>query len=441
MSSKAEHCAAAAGLPDLLACVAAELAAETDVRRWWVAFSGGVDSSLLLELCRRLPLAQPLLAVHIDHQLQPDSAAWAEHCRRQCARLGVPLTLCRVAPASASEASARDARYRAFEQLLQPGDCLLLAQHADDQAETLLLRLLRGSGVAGMAGMPRCRPLGQGRLLRPLLAQPRARLEAVAAALGLNPIEDPSNARDDYARNWLRRHILPPLKQRWPALLARCRDTAAVMRDAAQLLEERAAEDLQQCQRADGSLDLLQWQQLSAPRQRNLLHHWIAAACGQRLSRQRLLQLQQTLLDARTDAQPRERLRGWQLRRHRQQLHLLPDPLPQPVTAPLPLQVGTGCRLAQGWLDWQPAAQGLPPGLALTLRYRQGGERLRPQGRGGSVSLKQLLQEAGLPPWLRPLQPLLYCADEIVAVPGICLCEGYGVEQGLLPQWHAFGLS
>ncbi|MBV0932512.1 tRNA lysidine(34) synthetase TilS [Marinobacterium weihaiense] len=427
-------------LPDLLAALAARLAAEPDVRRWVIAFSGGLDSSLLLELCARLQLPQPLIAVHVDHQLQPASADFAEHCRLHCRRLAIPLTQVQVTPASASEASARAARYRAFEQLLEPGDCLLLAQHADDQAETLLLRLLRGAGVAGLAAMPETRPLGQARLVRPLLAQPRARLEQVAAELGLQPVEDPTNAQDHYDRNWLRLRVLPQLLQRWPSLHQRCRDTAALMQDADLLLRERAEEDRRHCQVAAGQLDLDALQALSAPRQRNLMHHWIHAVTGLRLSRTRLLTLVSALMSAAADADPVERLQGYQLRRYRRRVYLLPDPLP-PSLNPADVRVGEPLQLPQGRLSWLPAPRGLVPGDRLALAGRAGGERLRPLGRGGSVRLKQLLQEAGVPPWQRPLQPLLYRQQEIVAVPGVCLCEEGWIENGLMPHWDAFGLS
>lgn len=447
MSSKTDRSPAAPLLPVLLESLALRLAAETDTRRWIIAFSGGLDSSLLLELCARLKLPQPLLAIHVDHQLQAASSDWAEHCLRQCRRLNIPLHIRHVQPASASEAAARDARYRVFESLLQPGDCLLLAQHADDQAETLLLRLLRGAGVAGLAGMPATRVLGQGRLLRPLLALSRAQLEQGAAELGLVSVEDPSNARDHYDRNWLRLHILPGLKQRWPGLLQRCGDTAALMGEADELLRERAEEDYRTCRlesAAGGTaLSLSALRQLSTARQRNLLHHWLAEHSGQRVARQRLLSLMQSMLSPRVDAEPVERLKKVQLRRYRDGLYLLPDPLPVPGE-PVQVMVGQSLTLALGRLSWRrvgPNERGLAEGRILTLTYRQGGERLRPLGRGGSVSLKQYLQEAEVPPWLRPLQPLLLLDGELLALPGIGRCEGPWVENGWLPEWDAFGLS
>ena len=412
------------------------------MRRWVVAFSGGLDSSLLLELCSRLPLAQPLVAVHIHHQLQAAADAWPEHCRRHCEHLGVPFTVIPVVPASASEADARVARYAAFEAFLEPDDCLLLAQHADDQAETLLLRLLRGSGVRGLAAMPERRPLGCAQLLRPLLQQSRVRLETVAAELGLKPVADPTNAHDHYDRNWLRLHVLPQLKRHWPALLHRCCDTIELMRDADELLRERAEEDLRACRLSPFILDLTRLQQLSPARQRNLMHDWILSTTGLRLSRRRLLSVLQTMLSAQASSDPVERLQTKQLRRYRNRLYLLPDPLPlAEKTEGVVVCVGQSLNLPHGRLSWKSVARGLPPGVELTLYFRRGGERLRPLGRSGSVTLKQLLQESGVPPWLRPLQPLLKQNERIAALPGLCLCEDGLVENGFMPQWDAFGLS
>ncbi len=429
-------------LPALLEAVATKLVAEPDVRRWVVALSGGLDSSLLLELCARLNPSQPLHAIYIDHQIQAPSADWGEHCRRHCERLNVSFDILRVNPESSSEASARAARYQAFESVLMPGDCLLLAQHADDQTETLLLRLLRGAGVAGLAAMPQRRSLGKACLLRPLLERSREELEQAAAELGLSHIEDPTNQQDHYDRNWLRLNIVPKLKQRWPDLLRRARETSALMSDTEQLLRECAEDDLRPVEQVQGRLNISTLRQLSETRQRNLLHHWITQRTGLRLSRQRLLSLQHAMLVEREDAEPQEHLANFQLRRYRDQLFLLPYPLPAADQGTdVFITVGQSIDLPSGQLRWVCAEKGFPAGLVLRLGFRQGGERLRPAGRGGSVSLKQLLQEAGLPPWMRSIQPILWADGEILALPGICLCEFPLVENGLLPQWDAFGLS
>lgn len=191
---------------------------------WCVAFSGGLDSTVLLHLLvslsRRMPLP-PIRALHIQHGLQAAAEAWPEHCRQVCTALGVPLRVrhVQVQPGASVERAARDARYGAFVEELVTGELLLTAQHRDDQAETLLFRLLRGAGVRGLAGMPASRPLGAGQLLRPLLAASRAELQAYADAHQLHWVEDPSNGDVQYSRNYLRQQVLPLLTQLRPKLM------------------------------------------------------------------------------------------------------------------------------------------------------------------------------------------------------------------------------
>ncbi|ERI53187.1 hypothetical protein N878_16440, partial [Pseudomonas sp. EGD-AK9] len=166
---------------------------------WRIAFSGGLDSSVLLHLLAGLVRREalpPLAAIHVHHGLQPAAEAWPEHCARSCAQLDIPLEIVavQVAPGASLEQAARQARYAAFAARLGEGEVLLGAQHRDDQAETLLFRLLRGAGVRGLAAMPVARPLGRGTLVRPLLDVPRTELLAYAEAHGLSWVEDPSNA-------------------------------------------------------------------------------------------------------------------------------------------------------------------------------------------------------------------------------------------------------
>lgn len=426
---------------DLAALLHGRLERLPDSRRWVIALSGGVDSRVLLELCARTLPRDKLLALHINHQLQADAATWETWCASECQRLGVAYTSVSVDPGNGSEAELRDARYRAFETLLRPGDWLLLAQHADDQAETFLLRLLRGAGVRGLSGMPWQRPVGQGMLYRPLLDQPRAVLEAWARQQQIEWVEDPSNASDRYDRNWVRHRILAPLKQRKPAVLDRIMTTTAQLAETDQLLDEVAASDLAGLQIVPECLPLAPVQALSLPRQRNLIRYWVFRCTASRPSRDELLEIEQSVIAAGEDRTPLLELGGFELRRYRGQLFLT-EPL-VPRSEPCELNCSADSLvLAQGVIDFHPAdGVGLAEGETLRLDYRRGGERLRPLGRGGSVSLKQLLQEAGVPPWLRPDWPILYRGDQLVAVPGICLCEEAVTKGGLIPSWRPSGLS
>jgi tRNA(Ile)-lysidine synthase len=172
---------------------------------WWVAFSGGLDSTVLLHMLvwlahrHELPVIR---AIHVHHGLQAAGDHWPAHCQAVCDGLGIPLQVVRVKvlPGASMERAAREARYEALSGCLSEGDLLLTGQHRDDQAETVLFRLLRGAGVRGLAAMPVERPLGLGRLLRPLLGVSRAELEAYARRNALRWVEDPSNQDHDYSR-------------------------------------------------------------------------------------------------------------------------------------------------------------------------------------------------------------------------------------------------
>lgn len=405
-----------------------------DVAGWCVAFSGGLDSSVLLHLladfCHRHD-GPPLRAVHIHHGLQQTADGWPEHCSKVCRQLAVPLQVIRVqvADVASTEQAAREARYAAFAGQLQAGEILTLGQHQDDQAETLLLRLLRGSGVAGLQAMPQSRTLGAGYLLRPLLGISRARLEAYARGHGLSWIEDPSNSSDDYDRNLLRNKIMPALRQRWPALNSVLARTADHMRQAQGLLDELAAIDLQQAVTQPQpewlpleALNLEVLGELSEPRQTNLLRYWLRDKTA--LPDTAHWAGWQGLLQAGADAQPLWQLQGGALVRHDRRVYWLPQSWLQEPPAPGLQQLANGEYQLPG--NGQLRVAGLNV-AALRLAYRQGGEQLELPGRGRR-DLKRLLQEQQVPVFLRSRLPLLFSGDRLVAVAGLPGLRAAGFE-------------
>jgi tRNA(Ile)-lysidine synthase len=429
---------------DLSARLLDALAAWRNAPAWHIGFSGGLDSTVLVHLLADLATREalpPLSAVHIHHGLQAAADAWPEHCAELCRALSVPLQVIRVQvdPASASlERAARDARYAAFSQLLAPGEVLLTAQHRDDQAETLLFRLLRGAGVRGLAAMPEQRSLGAGHLLRPLLDVPRAALEVYAQAHDLRWVEDPSNADPQFSRNFLRREILPVLSARWPQASASMARTASHLAEAQELLGELAVRDLAQVSSAGSfewlglpSLALPPLKALSPARQRNALRHWLAPLT--RLPDTEHWAGWDSLRDAGDETQPIWRLADGELQRAQGRLWWLsgawlqtptgsirwPDP-GQPLNLP-----GNG----------QLALIGDAPEGELQVRYRQGGEVMSLPGRGHR-DLKRLFNEQGVPVFVRARWPLLYHEEQLLAVANLPGLDATAHGDGRL-RWYA----
>lgn len=415
--------------------------------RLTLALSGGLDSVVLLHLLHALQndLAFSLRAVHVHHGLSPNADRWAETCGRLCDTLGLALALHRVvvdpADAAGVEAAARRERQRVFAAL--DTDFLLTAHHRDDQAETFLLQALRGAGPKGLAAMAECRrPAGWRAVqLRPLLEVARHDLLACAETLGLSWIEDESNGDLRYRRNALRRRILPALAPYFPGAAATLARAAALQADAAGLLDELAALDAAAA--IDGErLDCARLAALPAARARNLLRYFIERR-GQALpSARRLGEALHQLLDARHDARVQVGLGAVELRRFRGHGYVVAAAPPPPPR----LWHGEPELAVPGWgslcLHASPG-QGLqrsrvPPGRLL-LTTRAGGERLRLLPGGPARSLRNLMQERAMPPWLRERLPLLKVDGVLVwAAEFGCHADWRAPadETGLLPGWR-----
>lgn len=415
---------------------------------WWVALSGGLDSCVLLHALAALNLPVQLRALHINHQISPNANSWERHCAAISEALGVPFTAVKVEVKNQGrgiEDAAREARYRVFEQYIQPGDTLCTAHHADDQTETLLLRLMRGTGPRGLAAMARSRVLGRGILYRPLLGFTRDALAAYAVAQGLSWVDDESNANDHYDRNYLRNQVMPLLRERWPQFASKWQQTAELCAANEQLIDELAAQDLVlaglQPEIIGTSLSLPYIQNLSLPRRHNLLRHWLRGQGLDVPEQQHLVQIEQQVLAGRQDAEVQVSwgnlsLRVYQGRVYALPLADLPKPAPAdyshsmgPESAPN-LQLPTGMKLKFERCEVASAPMLKADLPDLTLGFRRGGERCKPAGRRHSQTLKRLLQEYQVAPWLRESLPLIYSAGELVAVGDLWVCEGFQTDSG-----------
>ncbi|CAK0742792.1 tRNA(Ile)-lysidine synthase [Gammaproteobacteria bacterium] len=418
------------------------LATVPSARRWWVAYSGGVDSHCLLHALASIAAELPeLIAVHVDHGLNPESERWAQHCASICAGLRVPYRLLQVKVQSDSgeglEAAARTARYAALARVMAFGEVLFTAHHLDDQAETVLLQLLRGAGSRGLAAMPALAAFHAGYLVRPLLNHSRAELLAYAHAAGLAWVDDDDNLNQRHDRNYLRHQIFPLLQQRWPAAALTFARTATHQAEATSLLESLAAQDIAQLTRPrSNTLPVAPMLGLGPARARNLLRFWIRDNGHAVPSTAILERVLAEAAMARQDATPLISWTNSELRRYRNLLYLM-KPLPD---LPLPdwelewNDLETPLRLHWGILTAQPL---IGVGLSelariqgITVRLRQGGERCRLAGTTHHRPLKDLWQAAGIPPWERTRTPLLFVNGVLAAVPGFGPCHCFQASAG-----------
>ena len=387
---------------------------------WCVALSGGLDSTVLLHLLAALEGRPALRAVHVHHGLQQVADTWPEHCRRLCDSLGVELLVRQVAveQGASLEQAARNARYAVFADVLQPGELLVTGQHREDQAETLLLRLLRGAGLRGLAAMPMQRPVGAGLLVRPLLEIPRDELLEYAQAQGLSWVEDPSNDDTRFNRNYLRHQVLPRLTSRWPRASRSLARAAGHLTEAGELLDELAQEDLSQAQGVEvfpwlglPSLHLPALARLSPARQRNALQFWLS----------RFTRLPDTdhwagwndLRDARVDASPVWKLTDGELHRAGERLYWLSGAWLGAVGTELSWGDPQRTLLLPG--NGSVTLRGTVPSEPLRIAFRQGGESMTISGRGRR-DLKRLLNERQVPAFVRGRLPLLFAGERLIAV-------------------------
>lgn len=428
-------------------CLAALIAAGRSPARYAVAFSGGIDSTVLLHALFRIATSVPIVAIHIDHQLCEASAAWERHCRAFADSLGVDYVVRQADIAKNSgmgpEAAARAARYGIFETLIEENDWLLSAHHESDQAETLLLNLFRGSGPAGLSAIGKSRPFAKGRLVRPFLGVSKELIEAYAKRENLSWVEDPSNLESRFDRNFLRNEIVPKLESRWPALVGRLARSAELAGEASDLLADLAQVDLETAGLAD-RLKISALQRLTAARQRNLLRYAIRNLGLPPPPATRLSQIVDELMGARDDAQPRVKWQGAEARRYRGTIYLFAAEQSVAIQSPAELlQEGNLIDLGAGLGSLSLAKSG-GAGIAsaviksgLNIRFRVGGESIRPIGREHTHKLKKLLQDAAVVPWMRERIPLLYSADKLVAVADLWIADEFSAENAYQVSWQS----
>jgi tRNA(Ile)-lysidine synthase len=413
-----------------------------------------VDSAVLLDSLARLrrSLRFRLSALHVNHQLSPNAGRWSAFCRTFCRERGVSFksVKVRVVRGDSTEAAARAARYAAYGR--EPADYVVLAQHQDDQAETVLLQLLRGAGVKGLAAMPMLRsrqPSAASRqrlpsILRPLLDVTRQEIIEHAKRRRLKWIEDESNADTYFLRNFLRHEVLPVIARRFPGYRGTLARSAQHLAEAARVLDEVAEAD-GAGQMEQGTLAVEALRRLPAARAKNLLRYFLARAGVSMPGAERLDEALRQALSAKEDARVLIGVGDFELRRFEDRLHAVPRLAPPrpgyarrwrgEKTLRLPelggvlaMERGRGAGVSVARLRGRP----------VTIRVRRGGERLQLDARRPRRSLKNLLQEAGMPPWQRERLPLIFCGGDLVWAAGVgvdCAYSSGRDEPALRPEW------
>lgn len=407
-------------------------------KRLLVAYSGGMDSHVLLHAIAgiRDELSASIHAVHVNHRLQSHAHQWAERCDNFCRSNHIPITILEIDAASdkgeSPEAVARERRYQALSELIQEGDILLTAHHRDDQAETVLLQLLRGSGPSGLSAMPMLNGFGAGLHARPLLQHSRSDLEEYAREHLLQWVEDFSNSDISFDRNFLRHEAIPLLRRRWPSLDRTIARSASHCAEAQHLIEEAARADLHNMDiDSDRSMSIDVLAGLPPPRARAVLRTWIRDSGMQLPDTARLDRVLHEMLTARQDRNPIVDWPGVEMRRYRDRLYLMHTLQPLEGNTEIGWDGRSMLELPSGLgtISVQESAAGISLsawlGGKITVCFRLGGERCRPVGRAGSKSLKALFQELGIPPWERGRVPLIKIDGELAAIGDILICEGF----------------
>lgn len=407
-----------------------------------IAYSGGLDSHVLLHA---LSVAYAdkktkFKAVHINHGWHDDAEKWTQHCLTIANSLGIECEVINISAERTAgeslEATARDRRYAALKQIMETNDLLLTAHQQDDQAETLLLQLFRGSGIKGLSSMPKITGFSTGFHIRPLLDFTREELEIYAQQNNLTWIEDSSNTNVKFDRNFIRHEIFPKIKQHWPAVTKTLARTANHCAEAQLLLEEMAQTDLHHCTgNFPATLSIKKSKKLERSRWQNAFRVWLTQLNFSLPSVAQLHRVYEDILWSAQDSSPKISWGNVEVRRYQDDLYVLPILSLHNANAVYPWnlqdelqipQVGTlkaTCVLGRGIRENAFADK-----LAL-VKFRQFSERCHPAGRQGSHPLKKLFQEWRVPPWQRNKIPLLYLDEQLVSVVGYCICEPFAAKK------------
>ena len=403
-------------------------------KRYWVGFSGGLDSTVLLFLFHKLKskLDSDISAVHINHGLQAVSDDWATHCVAVCKKFDITLNIYNLTdkpkPGESIEAWARESRYDAFSKLIGNDECIVTAHNQNDQAETVLLQLFRGAGAAGLSAMPVYKKESSLITFRPLLEHSREEIEYYAKQNNLEWIEDLTNYNTKFDRNYIRKEILPKLQMRWPSIVKTLYRSSKLQAEHNQLIE--AVYDKKVDELINDNKDVLSITKLknnSTLEQKVILRSWIKKNNFRYPSENILNQILQSALESDYDKTPLVSFGGCDIRRFRNNLYIMKS-IKEIDFNHIDWDINQEIKLPYGVLSVDENSEtGIQKTLLkdghLTVRYRKGGEKIKPLGRKNHHELKKLFQDASVVPWMRDRIPLIYLGNKLIAVPNLWVSD------------------
>jgi tRNA(Ile)-lysidine synthase len=425
------------------------------LNRWVVAFSGGADSSVLLSALARInkEFATPkLVALHINHGLQQQAIEWENDCSRICQSLNIDLIIAKANIDSNQiklygvEQAARDYRYQIFNKYLQANDCLIQGHHKNDQAETMLLRLCRGTGLDGLSGIPKTRKLNSSCLIRPMLNISRTQIINYAKQNNICYINDPSNDDTKFSRNFIRHEILPKLESKWPKIIDRLYATATEIGEVADFIMENVAQKLQYCKinyqlcgvSLYSGLSITKFNEFELEEQRRIIRLWLKENKVLSPSRDVVNKIITEVINSNIDASPKIKVANYFIRRYLDSLLLVAIDHTTIVTdvhwdwQNKPSKTINNIMLTMVASSATSNLNINLPARSIVIKFRHTIDpklKFSIAGRNCSKKLKQLMQEYNVPPWLRDRIPLLFDGDEMIAAPGLWVCDKYQAKK------------
>lgn len=410
-----------------------------------VALSGGVDSVVLLHLMNKIKCEIPALqlnAVYVNHGLSNYADDWQQFCAQLCAQLNVPFTAAQVVIEQRSRTSleeqARDARYLALDKYSAKGSVILLGQHLNDQLETFLLRLKRGSGLKGLASMRQTRILKSGRVcFRPLLDITRSKIESFAKTFSLTHITDDSNTDERFDRNFIRQQIVPVLSDKFTGFEKSASRSITLLQQQQDLLNEYTQQDLAKCQNNSQGLSCTELAMYSAARQANVLRCWLEQFTVLMPSQKQTEQILDQGINAQVDAQLKIQLKEGQIRRHQGYLYFVIPKAQEQLNVISQSEdtfiLNNGARISpvQGKGIRQPHAD-----EHVTVQFDYPQAKIKPLNKPGRNTLKHWFKDAKVAPWLRASAPLIFYNDELVQVVGYFISANHVTDEGIFWEYH-----